>query len=206
MELGFEESKVDYSLYTFCTNALKKFVLVYVDDIIVIGSSPSAIHSFTDSLKEKFHLRDLGQLSYFLGIEAQRYNEGLHLRQAKYISDLLDSTKMIDAKPLACPSTSGMKLSSENGTLLSDPTKYRHVVGALQYYTITRPDISYAVNQLCQFMYSPRDSHWIAAKRVLRYLKGTVDYGLFYAPFAINLNVFYNSDWAGNPDDRRSTS
>ena len=206
LELGFEESKVDYSLFTLCTNTLKIFVLVYVDDIIVTGSSHSAIISFIDSLKDQFHIRDLGQLSYFLGVEAQRNNEGLHLRQAKHISDLLDNTKMQGAKPLACPTTSGMKLSLYDATLLPDPTEYRRVVGALQYCTISRPDISYAVNQLCQFMHNPRDTHWMAVKSVLRYLKGTVDYDLYYAPFIVDIHVFCDSDWAGNPDDRRSTS
>jgi hypothetical protein len=181
-------------------------LLVYVNDIIVTGSSHSAIISFIDSLKDQFHIRDLGQLSYFLGVEAQRNNEGLHLRQAKYILDLLDNTKMQGAKPLACPTTSGMKLSLYDDTLLPDPTEYKRVVGALQYCTISRPDISYAVNQLCQFMHNPRDTHWMAVKRVLRYLKGTVDYDLYYAPFIVDIHVFCDSDWAGNPDDRRSTS
>ncbi|XP_031262353.1 uncharacterized protein LOC116120540 [Pistacia vera] len=206
LELGFEESKVDCSLFTLCTNTFKLFVLVYIDDIIITGSSSSAIISFIDSLKENFHIRDLGQLSYFLGVEAKRSNKGLHLWQAKYISDLLESTKMQGAKPLACPTTSGMKLSSNAGTLQSDPTEYRRIVGALQYCTITRPDISYAVNQLCQFMHNPRDSHWIATKSVLRYLKGTVVYGLFYSPSTIDIHVYCDSNWVGNPDDRRSTS
>jgi hypothetical protein len=190
----------------FCTNTLKIFVLVYVDGIIITGSSHSAIISFIDSLKDQFHIRDLGQLSYFLGVEAQHNNEGLHLRQAKYISNLLDSTKMQGAKPLAYPTTSGMKLSLYDGILLPDPTEYRRVVGALQYCTISRPNISYAVNQLCQFMHNPRDTHWMAVKRVLRYLKATVDYGLFYSPSTIDIHVFCDSNWVGNPYDRRSTS
>jgi histone deacetylase 1/2 len=181
-------------------------VLVYVDDIIVTELNHSVIISFIDSLKDQFHIQDLGQLSYFLGVEAQRNNEGLHLRQAKYISDLLDSTKMQGAKPLACPTTSGMKLSLYDGTLLPDSTEYRRVMDALQYCTISRPDISYAVNQLCQFMHNLEDTHWMAIKRVLRYLKGTVDYGLYYAPSTLDIHVFCDSDWAGNPDDRRSTS
>lgn len=80
------------------------------------------------------------------------------------------------------------------------------MVGALQYCTITRPDISYAVNQLCQFMHDPREPHWTAAKRVLRYLKGSIDFGLYYSPSSIDLTAYCDSDWAGNPDDRRSTT
>jgi hypothetical protein len=148
----------------------------------------------------------LGELSYFLGIQALRNQEGLHLRQAKYITDLLHNTDMIGAKPLNCPSSSGPKLSSVTGNILHDPTDYRRVVGALQYCTITRPDIAYSVNQLCQFMHCPRDVHWKAVKRVLRYLKGTIDIGLYYVPGDIKLNAYCDSDWAGDPDDRRSTT
>jgi histone deacetylase 1/2 len=89
---------------------------------------------------------------------------------------------------------------------LNDPTEYHQVIGALQYCTLTRPDISYAVNQLCQFMHAPREPHWIATKRVLRYLKGTIDYGIHYTQSTTTLDAFCDADWAGNPDDRKSTS
>jgi histone deacetylase 1/2 len=206
IEFGFLESKMDYSLFTYITDTIRIFVLVYVDDIIITGSNREAIHHFIDKLKTEFQIKDLGELSYFLGIEALRNQDGLHLRQAKYITDLLDSTGMIGAKPLNCPSSSGTKLSSATGDILHDPTAYRRIVGALQYCTITRPDIAYSVNQLCQFMHCPRDIHWKAVKRVLRYLKGTIDIGLYYVPGDITLNVYCDSDWAGNPDDRRSTT
>ncbi|XP_040996230.1 uncharacterized mitochondrial protein AtMg00810-like [Juglans microcarpa x Juglans regia] len=182
------------------------YVLIYVDDILVTGSSKAAIDSFILSLKESFLVKDLGELSFFLGVQATRDKHGLHLRQTRYITDLLESTKMGGAKPLNCPTTSGPKLSSEEGNLLLDPTECRRVIGAIQYCTISRPDIAYAVNQLCQFMHSPREPHWIAAKRVLRYLKGTIDYSLYYSAGDINLNAYCDSDWAGNPDDRRSTT
>ncbi|KAF5443872.1 hypothetical protein F2P56_036396 [Juglans regia] len=113
---------------------------------------------------------------------------------------------MVGAKPLSCPTTSGPKLSSEDSELLSDPTEYRRVVGALQYYTISPPDIAYAVNQLCQFMHNPREPHWIAIKRVLCYLKDSIDYGLYFTPGDVNLQAYYDFNWAGNPDDRRSTT
>jgi hypothetical protein len=197
---------MDYSLFTYTTATIRMFVLVYVDDIIVKGSNTQTIHHFIDKLKTEFQVKDLGELSYFLGIQALRNQEGLHLRQATYITDLLHSTYMIGAKPLNCPSSSGPKLSFVTGNILPDPTDYRRVIGALQYCTITRPDIAYSVNQLCQFMHCPRDVHWKAVKRVLRYLKGTIDIGLYYVPGDIKLNAYCDSDWAGDPDDRRSTT
>ncbi|RVW93117.1 Retrovirus-related Pol polyprotein from transposon RE2 [Vitis vinifera] len=140
------------------------------------------------------------------GVEVDRSSQGLHLCQTKYICDLLDQTHMAGAKPLASLTVASTKLSSTNGELLSDPSTYRHIIGALQYYTITHPDISYAVNQLCQYMHQPRTPHWQAMKRVLRYLKGSVNHGLFYTPSPLQLHTYCDSDWAGNPDDRRYTS
>ncbi|KAF5471906.1 hypothetical protein F2P56_008669 [Juglans regia] len=206
LEYGFIESSADYSLFIYTNDSVKLYVLVYVDDILVTGSSKAAIASFILSLKDSFLVKDLGELSFFLGVQASHDSHGLHLGQTRYITDLLESTKMVGAKPLNCPSTSGPKLSSIEGELLSDPTEYRRVVGALQYCTISHPDIAYAVNQLCQFMHNPREPHWTAVKRVLRYLKGTIDYGLYFSPVAINLQAYCDSDWAGNPDDRRSTT
>jgi hypothetical protein len=153
-----------------------------------------------------FPIKDFGELSYFLGVEALWNQDGLHLRQTKYITDMLNNTYMLGARPLRCPSSSGSKLSSTAGDLLENPTEYRRVIGAFQYCTITRPDISYSMNQLCQFMHSPHEIHWIAVKRVLRYLKGTIEFGLLYIPGTITMHAYYDSDWANNPDDRRSTT
>ncbi|KAF5460611.1 hypothetical protein F2P56_020469 [Juglans regia] len=113
---------------------------------------------------------------------------------------------MAGAKPLASPTVAGTKLSRTKGELLYDPSTYRQIIGALQYCTITRPDISYAINQLCQYMHQPRTPHLQAMKRVLRYLKGTiVNHGLFYTPSPLQLHTYCDSNWAGNPDDKRST-
>jgi hypothetical protein len=206
LDIGFQESSVDHSLFTLQQEKSKLFVLVYVDDIIVTGTQDSDIEDFIKQLQSTFQVRHLGTLSYFIGIQASRNTEGLYLKQSKYISDLLDKTQMIGARPLSTPTASGPKLSAHEGELLTDPTEYRQVIGALQYCTLTRPDISYAVNQLCQFMHAPREPHWIATKRVLRYLKGTIDYGIHYTQSTTTLDAFCDADWAGNPDDRKSTS
>ena len=113
---------------------------------------------------------------------------------------------MIGAKPYSTPTVSGSKLSLHDGTALPDATEYRQIVGALQYCTLTRPDIAFSVNQLCQFLHSPTSTHWTAAKRVLRYLKGTITHGLFFSKGSLSLHAFCDSDWAGSLDDRRSTT
>ena len=113
---------------------------------------------------------------------------------------------MVGAKPLASLTMESTKLSSTKGELISDPSTYQQIIGALQYCTITHPDVSYVVNKLCQYMHQLRTPHWQAMKQVLRYLKGTINHGLFYTPSLLQLHTFYDLNWASNPDDRRSTS
>lgn len=150
-------------------------------------------------------MKDLGLLRYFLGVEVQRNQNGLFLSQMKYITDLLLKTNMLGCKPIGSPASKA-KLSPSDGSSLQDPSTYRSIVGALQYVTLTRPDICFAVNQVCQFMYAPNDSHMMAVKRILRFLKGTIQYGLFFRPGPFSLEAFCDADWAGSPYDRRSTS
>jgi hypothetical protein len=182
------------------------FMLVYVDDIIITGPDINSIHTLITKLQVEFPLKDLGPLHFFLGIEVSRTTNGLHLCQAKYISDLLHRTNMQGAKPAKSPCSSGSQLSKSDGEPLPDPTEYRHVVGSLQYCTLTRPEISFSVNQLCQHLHHPTTAHLSAAKRVLRYLKSSADHGLFFSKGPLHLTAYCDSDWAGSPDDRRSTS
>jgi hypothetical protein len=113
---------------------------------------------------------------------------------------------MVDSKPYRTPCTTGSKMSKFDGDALPNPSDYRQIVGALQYATLTRPDITYSVNQLYQHMHSPTSTHWTTAKRVLRNLKGTIDFGLHYTLGSLHLSGFCDSNWAGNPNDCRSTT
>jgi hypothetical protein len=124
-------------------------MLVYVDDILLTRSHPSIISQIITLLQAEFPLKDLGPLHYFLGIQVTRDASGHHVCQSKYISELLHKTNMHESKFSKSPYTSGSKLSRLDGPTLSDPTIYRQVVGALQYCTLTRPEIAYSVNQLC---------------------------------------------------------
>jgi hypothetical protein len=171
---------VDTSLFIYHHNADQIFLLIYVDDIIITRSNISVINSLIHQLQQQFPLKDLGNLTFFLGIQATRTSTELHLSQTKYIIGLLHRVKMLGAKPASSPCPAGTKLSALDGSSLSDPSEYQSVVGALMYCTLTRPEISFSVNQLCQHMHSPTTTHWTAAKRVLRYLKGSLDHGLTY--------------------------
>lgn len=140
------------------------FVLVYVDDIIVASSWSEATNALLKDLEREFALIDLDNLHYFLGIEIKRNSDGLVVLQAKYVADIIKRTNMSNCKPINTPLSSVDKLSATN---------YRSVVGALQYLTLTRPDISFTVNKVCQFLHAPTMIHWTAVKRILRYIHGT---------------------------------
>ena len=207
-ELGFVPSKADVSLFVYKHNGITVFMLVYVDDIIVVSSTVQAVDLLLAQLRQSFPVKDLGNLGYFLGIEVQHQPDGLHLSQHKYITDLLVRTNMTDARPVSTPMAATDKLSRYAGTPLSseDTTRYRSAVGALQYLTLTRPDIAFSVNKVCQFLQTPTDVHWSAVKRLLRYLKHTMKIGLtLQRSSSTLLSGFSDADWAGCPDDRRST-
>ena len=184
------------------------FVLVYVDDIIVASSNSDATTCLLKDLKLEFALKDLGDLHYFLGIEVKQIRDGILLTQEKYTADILRRVGLEKCKPVSTPISSSQKLSVESGEPLGskDATNYRSVVGALRYLTLTRPDISYAVNKVCQYLHAPSTTHWTAVKRILRYLKFSEGLGLQITKSSSMLVTAYSdADWAGCIDDRRST-
>ena len=149
--LGFSSSKADTSLFIYQQSGITIFLLIYVDDIIVTSSSQKAIFGLLDDLRMDFALKDLGDLHYFLGIEVSKTSSGLVLTQEKYARDLLAKLGLRDCKPVSTPLSFADKLTLNDGDLLGpeDSTNYRSIVGALQYLTLTRPDISFSVNKVC---------------------------------------------------------
>jgi hypothetical protein len=174
VELGFKGSKADTSLFYFKRGDVIMFALIYVDDIIVVSSKQEAVSALLLDLKQEFALKDLGGLHYFLGIEVNKCENGIILTQEKYVMDLLKNAGMEKCKPVSTPLSTSTKLSLHVGGALGpeDSTRYRSIVGALQYLTLTRPDIAFSVNKVCQFLHAPTTEHWSAVKRILRYLKG----------------------------------
>lgn len=174
MSFGFVSAKSDQSLFLRFTPSHITYVLVYVDDILVTDSDTTAITSLIAQLNSEFSLKDLGEDHYFLGIQVSHTNNGLHLSQTKYIRDLLQKTKMVHCKPTRTPLPTGLKLRAGDGDPVEDLHGYWSTVGALQYMTITRSELSFSVNKVCQFMQNPTEEHWKAVKRILRYLQGTL--------------------------------
>jgi hypothetical protein len=206
LTIRFIASQADPSLFLYKHGSTVLYLLLYVDDIIITGNAPIAITELITNLGSVFELKDLGPLKYFLGLQIDYKPSGFFVHQSKYAMDVLSRQNMSTCKPCSSPFVSSSKLSSDLADFLSDPTPYRSLVGALQYLTFTRPNLSFAVNSLCQYMQSHTSAHLVAAKRVLRYVRGTISHGLLFQPGPMHLTVFTDADWAGNPVDRRSTT
>jgi hypothetical protein len=205
--MGFTASKTDTSLFVLRSGSDTAYLLLYVDDIIVTASSTVFLRRLLERLHSEFAMTDLGDLHFFLGIAVSRSSTGLFLSQRQYAADLLQRAGMVDCHSSPTPVDTQAKLSDHDGALLPDATEYRSLAGALQYLTLTRPDISYAVQQICLHMHAPRQPHLALIKRVLRYLRGTMDFGLHLrASTSSDLTAYSDADWAGCPDTRRSTS
>ncbi|GKE21611.1 uncharacterized mitochondrial protein-like protein, partial [Tanacetum coccineum] len=202
LENDFVQSKNDFSL--FIKNKKNVFIalLVYVDDIVVTGNDINEINDVKEFLKTKFLIKDLGKLKYFLGIEVLESKTGLCLTQRKYYLELLSEFGMLGCKPCNTPIEVKEGVTKKGGKHVVDIpligiTNYQKFVGKLIYLTHTRPDISYDVHVLSQYMHAPMQSHLKLAFRVLRYLKGAPGMRItFNKSNDLKLDVFVDSDWA----------
>lgn len=178
-----------------------------MDDIIVASSSQEATEALLKDLQKEFALKDLGDLHFFLGIEVKKTADGLVLTQGRYAADVLERSGMSKAKAVDTPLSVSEKLIVDGTKLgVEDSTRYRSLVGALQYLTLTRPDISFAVNKVCQYLHAPTTVHWSVVQRILRYVHGTINLGLkIRRSKSMMVSAFSDADWAGCVDARRST-
>lgn len=205
---GFERCDHEHTLFVK-TGGGKRILIVslYVDDLIFTGNDACMFESFKKSMKIEFDMTDLGKMKYFLGVEIQQNSEGIYLSQKKYACELLEKFGLQNCNSVKNPIVPGFKLSKKGEGARIDATAYKQLIGSLMYITVTRPDLMYVVCLLSRYMASPNELHMHAAKRVLRYLKGTVELGVFYKRGDVkDLVAYTDSDYAGDIDDRRSTS
>ncbi|XP_057756129.1 uncharacterized mitochondrial protein AtMg00810-like [Arachis stenosperma] len=159
------------------------------------------------SLQHTFEMKDLGSLSYFLGLEVISTVDGIYLSQAKYALDLLAQARITDSHTESTSLEPNVRFTPMDGIVLDNHTLYRQLVGGLVYLTVTRPDIGYPVHVLSQFLLTPRTTHYAAVLHVLCYIKGTLFHGLYFsACSSLSLQAYSDADWAGDPTDRRSTT
>ena len=203
--LAFVTSHADSSLFVYsCSNALIYF-LVYVDDLIITSSDPSLVDNIIWQLDSKLSTKDLGVQSFFCGVEVLATSIGLLLSQQKYVIDLLSKHNMLDSKPISTPLVIDTSLIATNGSTPINVTMYHQVVGGLQHFRMTCPDISFVMNKLSQFIHTSFEHHWGVIKCLLRYLKGRRSLGIHHlVNTPLSLHCFSDANWAGNPDDRTS--
>ena len=201
---GYRASNSDHTLFLKRGKGKITALIIYVDDIIVIGND--LISSLQQYLPSEFEMKQLGNLKYFLGIEVARSKHDIFLCQRKYTIDLLSKTGLLESKPVDTPMEHNHKLFQCSNSTNIDKGRYQRLVGKLIYLSHTRPDITYAVNVVSQFMHDPRKLHMDVVERILKYLKSTPGKGILFSNYG-NLKVegYTNADWAGSKDDTRST-
>jgi len=205
---GFDRCLCEHTLFTKSKEGGKILIVsLYVDELIYTGNDGSMCDEFRRSMMTEFDMSDLGKMRYFLGVEVMQNSNGIFICQRKYAQEVLSRFGMENYNAVKNPIIPGTRLSRNDAGNKVNATLFKQVVGSLMYLTATRPDLMYGVSLISRFMSSPSETHWLAAKRILRYLKGTVELGIYYKKRENAKIVAYSdSDFAGDIDDRRSTS
>jgi hypothetical protein len=218
IKLGFARIHSDASVFVWAKDGVRVIVPVFVDDITFASKDKAKIQELKLELGKHFKLRDLGATSFLLGVEitCDRAKRTLLLSQRQYVLDLLDCFGFANSSPVSTLLDPGTRLSADQAPATAEDeafirtVPYVSAVGALMYLaTATRPDVAYSVGVLCRFMAEPGPVHWKAVKHLFRYLRGTCDYRLTYAPNTASQDLFStysDADHGGNPDNGRSTS
>jgi hypothetical protein len=206
--LGFTKSIADPNLYIKIVQNHPVIIVLYVDDLSLTGEE-NLIAQTKRELSTEFEMKDLGLMHYFLGLEVWQKPGEIFLSQGKYAVDVLRRFGMMDCKSMSTPMISNLKKLQDQvtGSDPEDPTLYRQIIGSLMYLVHTRPDICYAINALSQFMCEPKHIHMVVVKHILRYVRGTIAYGLRYTSSGgVMLDGCTDSDWMGSTVDQKSTS
>jgi len=208
-ELGFVCCTSEHDMYTRGKGPSWVIVGIYVDDLIITGAKEGGVEAFKREMQRLFRMSDLGLLSYYLGIKVRQSKAAITLGQAAYARRLLEKANMGGCNPCHTPMEAWLKLSKDGTTALVDATEYRSLVGSLRYLVHTRSDISFAVEFVSRFMEKPRHEHMAAVKHLLRYIAGTIEFGIVYPKLSggdNNLIGYSDSDLGGDTDDRKSTT
>jgi hypothetical protein len=207
--LGFAKCASDSAIYCRGTRSERLIVGVYVDDLVVTGSSVNSIKRFKDQMSSMFKISDLGLLSYYLGIEVKQGGDGISLSQGNYGRKILEKAGLEGYKSCVVPTQQKLKLSKESNTPMVDATGYRSLVGSLRYLVNTRPDLAFSIGYISRFMEESHEDHMLAVKHVLRFVAGSCDTSLFYPrkkDDSAEIIGYNDSDLARDLDSWKSTS
>ncbi|XP_020676504.1 uncharacterized protein LOC110095338 [Dendrobium catenatum] len=207
LSLGFNHSQSDHSLIILSTTHLQIYLVIYVDDILVSGTDDTAVQSFIDQISSKFTMKFLGYAHIYISwYSIQTYSNHYFLSQTPYALSILYQAGLQQCKPLSNPSNTKPATIPFFDPIIHNPLIYKQLTRSLQYLTITRPDIAYAVNVLCQHMHAPQPTHFHLLKRLFQYIQGTPHFGLPIVADSLQLRSFFDVDWASDIITRRSTT
>ena len=207
LENGFVRGVIDKTLFSKKHKDDMILVQVYVDDIIFGSTNENLCKKFAKLMQSKYEMSMMGELKFFLGLQVNQRSDGIFICQSKYTKELLKKYNMEDSALARTPSSTAVKLGVSESSIKVDITSYRGMIGSLLYLTASRPDIMYATCLCARFQADPRDLHLVAVKRILRYLKGTPNLGIWYPKESgFNLVGYTDLDYAGSVVDRKSTS
>ncbi|GKA43848.1 ribonuclease H-like domain, reverse transcriptase, RNA-dependent DNA polymerase [Tanacetum coccineum] len=205
--LDFKKCALEQAIYTKKSKDSILLIGVYVDDLIITGTPKKEIDNFKAQMEEKFEMSDLGLLAYYLGIEVTQSNGDISIKQSAYASKILKEAGMTDCNETLIPMDPGTRLTKITEGTMVNSTEYRSLIGCLRYLLHTRPDLSYSVGLLSRFMQEPREQHMKAIRQVLRYVKGTKDYGITYKHNGGNkIHGFSDSSYGVNTQEGKGTT
>ncbi|GJU11509.1 retrovirus-related pol polyprotein from transposon TNT 1-94 [Tanacetum coccineum] len=203
----FSKGVVDLILFTRKTGKHILLVQIYVDDIIFASTDSKACDIFSNEMSSKFQLSMMGQMSFFLGLQVSQNLRDIFINQSNFALEILKKFRMDSCDPVDTPMVDRLKLDEDPLGILVDQTQFRSMVGSLMYLTASRPDLVFAVCVYARYQASPTKKHLEALKQVFQYLKGTINWFLWYPKYtAMALTAYADADHAGCQDTRRSTS
>ncbi|XP_020690111.1 uncharacterized protein LOC110105085 [Dendrobium catenatum] len=205
-QLGFTHSQADPSLLVFRQNNVEMYLLVYVDDILLTDNNSQAVTKLMTQLNSRFTMKNMGTAHQFLGIKIDTFPDKYILSQSVYANSIVQMAGLQRCNSVSNPSFTKLPLAKPDDAAYFDASMYRKLIGSLQYLTLTRPDIAYTANSLSQHMHNPTASHSFQLKKLLRYIKGTLEFGLPVVRSDLRLRTFSDADWASDPVSRKSTS
>ena len=206
LDRGFIRGQADRTLFVKRDEKSLLVAQVYVDDIVFGSTINHLTYEFLEEMKREFEISMVGELNYFLGLQVKRREDGIFISQEKYAKNLVKRFGLDSKKHTFTPMGSSAKLSRDAAGTKVDPTLYRSMIRSLLYLTASRPDITFSVGICARFQAAPKESHLTAVKRIIRYINGTSDCEIWYSKDSNEcLAGYFDVDWAGCIDDRKST-
>ncbi|CAM8893336.1 unnamed protein product [Rhodiola kirilowii] len=204
---GYVRGGVDKTLFVKHTRSDFIIAQIYVDDIVFGSNTQKLVDQFVEQMQKEFKTSMVGEMNYFLGLQVIQKDDGIFISQGKYAKNLIKKFALEKASHKRTPAVTHLKITKDDARTKVAQTLYRSMIGSLLYLTASRPDKAYAVGVCARYQVDPKESHLLQVKRIIKYVCGTVDFGIWYTKDTnSDLVGFCDADWAGNAEDRKSTS